>query len=162
MWSATKRRRLAGLLLAFMLAGVLGYPAFLEAFAPMKQNESQCLLCHRERVEKWICSTKVSDTTTANEYSDWVDSFYPAGHSHQWMISTNYYRGHWFGNKSIGCGGIATIAHIYRKRDSLGEQDAQRLIAKWHLFVAAKPNLRAMDQFASTLASDPRQLLEND
>ena len=56
-----------------------------EAFGPMEQNELQCLIRHRQRVEKWVCGSKVRDHIVTNKYSDWIDSFNPVAHQHVWF-----------------------------------------------------------------------------
>ena len=136
-----------------------------DSFGPMQQDESQCLVCQRNRVEKWVCEKKVSDSISSNQYSNWIDSFVPTSHSHVWLVHTDYYRGHWFGPKSIGCGGVSVIPQIFEQRNTLGEQEARQLVAKWHELVTSPTfsnSLKEMDEFMNAVVRNPESLLEVD
>ncbi len=136
-----------------------------EAFGPMEQNESQCLICHRERVEKRVCGSKVRDDIATNEYSDWIDSFTPSDHQHVWMRHTSYYRHSWFGSTSIGCGGIATIPRIFEQRSNIGESESQQLAAKFHKLVREQSpqiDFSELDRFTKVVVEDPASLLKSD
>lgn len=136
-----------------------------EAFGPMKQEESYCLICYRNRVEKWVCGSKIRDDTTSNEYSDWIDSFTPSDHKHVWAFSTIYDRGHWFGNTSIGCGGVATIPRIFEQRSRLGEAEAQQLASKYHELIRGQSPQIDFDElarFVNIVVENPNSLLKPD
>lgn len=134
-----------------------------EAFGPLEQKESQCLICHRERVEKTVCGSKVRDDIATNEYSDWIDSFTPSNHQHVWHRHTSYYRHSWFGGTTIGCGGIATIPRIFEQRSKLGESEAQQLAAKFHQLVRGQsPQIESpeLSRFTKAVVEDPASLLK--
>ena len=150
----TASRILLGLLAILSLVGAAFW------FGPMRQDESQCLICHRERVENWVCGAKLNDEITQNEYSQWVDTFTPAEHQHVWMRHTGYNRAHWFGRKAIACGGIPTIPRIFEQRNSLGEKQAQKLAAIFHELVKAKSAQSKLESFTTKVVEDPQSLLE--
>ncbi len=137
-----------------------------ETFGPMEQNELQCLICHRERVKKWICGSKVRDDVVTNKYSEWIDSFTQPGHQHLWVGHTSYHRSHWFGSTSIACGGIATIPGIFEQRAHLGELKSQKLVARFHdliktqsLTMDAGERFRELESFTDAVVHDPESLL---
>jgi hypothetical protein len=167
MFSKSKRW-IALVVVLCVAAAVFGYPAVRERFAPMSQHESQCLLCQRNRIEKWICEEKVLDSVETNEYSDWVDSVVNPEHVHVWAIATSYYRGSWFGPQSIGCGGQDTLARIFDLRLSHGEQPARDVLAKWHRLIQSlqadsekfdKSDYDAMRDFREAVVKDPTTVL---
>lgn len=134
-----------------------------EAFGPMKIHELQCLICHRERVEKWVCGSKVRDDIVTNEYSDWIDSFTSPDHQHVWTGHTSYYRHRWFGGTVIGCGGVPTIPRIYERRKTVGEREAQQLAAKFHQLVSRQLPQIDFDElalFEKAVIKDPASLLK--
>jgi hypothetical protein len=136
-----------------------------EAFGPMEQNELQCLICHRERVEKWVCGSKVRDDIVTNEHSEWIDSFTPTDHQHVWIGHTSYNRHYWFGRTSIGCGGIATIPKIFEQRSNLGESESRQLAAKFHELVRGQSpqiDFSELDRFTKAVVEDPASLLKPD
>ena len=148
--------------LAVVLGTFLFWGQICEAFGPMEQRELQCLICHRERVEKTVCGTKVRDDIVTNLYSDWIDSFTPADHEHVWVGNTSYHRSRWFGNTSIACGGIAVIPRIFERRDDLGELESQELASKFHeLLRGLLPSIDmdALYRFEDTMVADPNALL---
>lgn len=136
-----------------------------EAFGPMEQHELQCLICHRERVERIVCGSKVRDDIITNMYSDWIDSFTPSDHEHVWVGHTSYHRSHWFGSTSIGCGGIAAIPRMFEHRDELGEADSQQLVRKFHELVQGQlphVDFNVLYRFENTVVEDPNSLLTPD
>lgn len=136
-----------------------------EAFGPMEQHELQCLVCHRERIEKWVCGSKVRDETVTNEYSDWIDSFTPSHHQHIWIGDTSYHRHRWFGGTSIACGGIATIPRIFERRSNLGESESQQLAARFHQLVQGQSpqiDFSELERFTKAVTEDPDSLLKSD
>jgi hypothetical protein len=153
---------LAGFAMIGILA-FLGFRSLCDAFGPMERHDSQCLICHRERTEKWLSGKKVIDEVTSNQYSDWVDTFVPSTHGHQWMGHTFYSRPRWFGATTIGCGGVAVIPRIFEQRNILGEQNARQIHARWRAVVGAPKvgptDSRAMDEFAKAIVNDPESLL---
>ncbi len=167
---APKRRRLLkfAVVTACLLVVILALSAerISGSFGPMQRHESQCLMCQRERVETWLSGRKVSDSISSNQYSDWIDSLAPPGHSHVWLVHTEYHRQRWFAPTSIGCGGVAVIPRIYEQRTTLGEQEARQLLAVWQKRVtdpAFDPNsLDEMDAFVDVIVTDPQSLLESD
>lgn len=147
------------------LAVLLFWSRFSEAFGPMEQDELQCLICHRERVEKWVCGSKVRDDIVANEYSEWIDSFTPSTHEHVWSGTTSYNRSYWFGPTSVGCGGIATIPRIFEQRNSLGELEAQQLATRFHQLVRRQTpqiDFNELGRFTNAVVENPASLLEAD
>ena len=147
------------------LAIILASSAIVSAafwVGPMRQNECQCLICHRERVEKWVCGAKIHDEITQNKYSDWMDTFTPPEHQHVWLTHTGYNRTHWFGRKSIACGGIPTIPRIFEQRNRLGELDAQTLATRFHELVKSQTPQSELDSFTRTIVEDPNSLLKTD
>ena len=162
-----KRSRFTKILLSLLFAVAMLTAFFWNqiagAFGPMRQNESQCLICHRDRVEKWVCGSKVSDQITTNQYSDWIDTFTPAGHAHVWSGVSSLQRSYWFGGTSIGCGGIAAIPRIFEHRDDLGERKAQQLAACFHDLVdgpSSELDWSELDAFTQTVVDDPESLLQ--
>lgn len=129
-----------------------------DRYGPRAQHDSQCLICQRVRVEKWVCGEKVTDSIRSTEYSDWIDSFEPKDHSHVWLISTRTARIAWFGSESIGCGGVSVISTIYSQRNVLGEDKARRAVSAFHRFVRSpgfeKGRLKPMDDFLENLSND--------
>jgi len=81
----TIKKTLGVAIVAVAAATLVFWGQISDAFGPMKQNETKCLICHRNRVEKWVCGSKVNDEITANKYSDWIDTFTPLDHQHVWM-----------------------------------------------------------------------------
>ena len=146
--------------------GVVGFwDEICDAFGPMKQHESQCLICHRNRVEKWVCGSPVKDEITTNEYSDWIDAFVSIDHEHVWMGHTMYNRSHWFAGKSIGCGGVAIIPCIFEQREQLGEPQARELARRFHEMVKnnkSQLRLKEFDAFTRTVVDDPQSLLNTE
>ena len=156
-WAISMKRtfiKILGGLLAFTLMVAVAF-----WFGPMRQNECQCLICNRGRVEKWVCGAKVRDEISQNEYSDWMDTFTPADHQHVWMKHTGYNRARWFGSKTIGCGGIPTIPRIFEQRSSLGEIHAQNLAARFHELVKSKSPQSELESFTTMVVEDPQSLL---
>lgn len=154
---------LATVLVAMSVITVVTWDQISEAFGPMKQHESQCLICHRKRVVKWVCGSKVTDAITTDKYSDWIDTFTPVDHQHVWMGSTAYNRRYWFGSKSIACGGIATIPRIFEQRSSLGELESQQLAARFHEVVENQSpqfNWNELHSFTKAVVDDPESLLK--
>jgi hypothetical protein len=134
-----------------------------EAFGPMEQHELQCLICNRERIEKWVCGSKVRDDIVTNEYSDWIDSFTPPDHQHVWTRHTSYHRHRWFGGTSIACGGVPTIPRIFECRRKLGESEAQQLAAKFHQLVKAQSpqiDFSELSRFEKAVTENPDSLLK--
>ncbi|APZ91219.1 hypothetical protein Fuma_00805 [Fuerstiella marisgermanici] len=129
----------------------------------MEQDESCCLICYRDRVEKWVCGTKVRNEVTSNEYSDWIDSFTSPDHEHVWAGSTTYHRARWFGGTSIGCGGVATIPRMFEQRSLLGEAKSQQLVLKYHELLrqqSPRIDLNELAQFVDIVVQDPDKLLK--
>lgn len=142
----------------------LFWTSIRDRYGPRAQHDSQCLICQRIRVEKWVFDKKVVDSISENEYSNWVDSFEPKDHQHVWLVSTSYRKNGWFGLQSIGCGGVPVISTIYSRREELGEQKARRLVSAFHRLVRSrgfvKGKLKPMDEFLETATHDPDSLLE--
>lgn len=163
----TLNKKTLGVAIVAMVAATLVFWGRIsEAFGPMNQHETQCLICHRNRVEKWVCGAKVKDEITANEYSDWIDTFTPSDHQHVWIGHTHYNRSHWFGSTSIGCGGMPTIPRIFEQRTRLGEQKAQKLAARFHELIESQSSTKdlgklfsELDSFTKTVVDDPESLL---
>jgi hypothetical protein len=152
-------------ILALAAVTLVFWSQISEAFGPMKQNQLQCLICHRERVEKWVCGSKVRDDIVTNEHSEWIDSFTPSDHQHVWIGHTSYNRHYWFGRTSIGCGGVATIPRIFEQRNSLGESEARQLAAKFHQLVNGQSpsiDFSELDRFTKAVAKDPAALLKTE
>lgn len=150
---------------AMALVTLVFWSQISEAFGPMKQNELQCLICHRERVEKWVCGSKVRNDILTNKHSEWIDSFTPSDHQHVWIGHTSYNRRYWFGRTSIGCGGIATIPRIFEQRSSLGESESRQLANKFHQLVRGQSpqiDFSELDRFTKAVAEDPASLLKPD
>jgi hypothetical protein len=141
-----KRAKLATVLLSLIVAVAV----VALAFGPMQQTHSQCLICNRTRVEKWVIGLKVRDQVVTNVHSNWIDTFTPSSHEHVWMGSSSQSR-EWFGSTMIGCGGIATISRIYEQRDRLGEIEARRLLAQYHDLVSNGPEWDALTKFGECL-----------
>jgi len=154
---------------ALAIAIALGaWPAwrwFAYTYGPYTCTESQCLICHRERTIEVSCGRQTFDRIDTNEYSDWIDTFVPE-HEHVWLGHTDYYRGRWFGNKSIGCGGIPTLSTIYQQREKIGEDQARRLVLKFHELVrtrdVATDGLKELDEFTLAIHNDPESLLKEE
>lgn len=137
----------------------------VEAYGPMKQNEAQCLICHRDHVEKWICGSKVRDEICTNKHSEWIDSFTPSDHQHVWIGHTAYNRHNWFGGTSVACGGIATIPRIFEQRGKLGESASRRLAANFHQLVRSQSpqiDFSELDRFTKAVVADSASLLRPD
>lgn len=133
-------------------------------FGPMEQRESQCLTCNRNRVEKWVCGWKTNDEISTNACSDWIDTFDTVNHRHMWMIHTTYDRRSWFGSTSVGCGGVATLSRIYEQRRLLGEQNAQKLVEKFHKLVmkpGSKIDFNELESFTNHVVNQPDSLLND-
>ena len=128
---------------------------------PYSRQESQCLICHRERTVERVYGRQPLDQIETNENSDWLDTFVPE-HEHVWAVHTGYHRGHWFGGTLIACGGIPTLPTIYRQRDKIGEGHARRLVHKFHELVRTKgaDHYKELDAFTDAVQNDPRSLLE--
>lgn len=163
-----KRMTKTKLLLAVTSCAVLGlfvfWGSFCEAYAPMDQDEYQCLICQRGRVKESVWGTQPSDEITSNEYSDWIDTFVSNKHEHVWLGHTSYHRRHWFGSKSIACGGIPALSMIFSRRRELGEEKAQKLVGKFHELANAKPrfDFNSLDAFTNAIAADPDSLLDTE
>jgi hypothetical protein len=161
----TIKKTLGVTIVAVALATLVFWGRISEAFGPMKQHELQCLICHRERVEKWVCGSKVRDDIVTNKYSDWIDSFTSSNHQHVWIGHTSYNRHYWFGRTSIGCGGIAAIPRIFEQRNNLGESESQQLAAKFHQLVRGQSpqiDFNELDRFTKAVVDDPASLLKPD
>lgn len=162
---STIKKTLGVTILAMAVVTLVFWSQISEAFGPMKQNELQCLICHRERVEKWVCGAKVRDDIVTNEHSEWIDSFTPSTHQHLWIGHTSYNRGFWFGRTSIGCGGVATIPRIFEQRNRLGESESQQLAARFHQMVrrqSPKIDYSELDRFTAAVVENPASLLKPD
>ena len=161
----TIEKRLGVTVIAVVVVTLVFWSRISAAFGPMEQHELQCLICHRERVEKIVCGSKVRSEIVTNRYSDWVDSFTPSDHDHVWVGHTSYHRSHWFGRTSIGCGGIATIPRMFEHRDQLGETESQQLVSKFHELVRGQLphiDLNVLYRFENTVIEDPDSLLRPD
>ena len=161
----TIKKMLGVTILAVAVVTLVFWGKISAAFGPMEQHELQCLICHRERVEKIVCGSKVRDDIVTNKYSDWIDSFFPSDHEHVWVSNTSYHRSHWFGTTSIGCGGIATIPRMFEHRDQLGEAKSQQLASKFHELVRGQlPHIDfdVLYRFENTVVEDPNSLLKPD
>lgn len=161
----TIKKALGVTVLAAAVVTLVFWSKISEAFGPMRQEESYCLICCRDRVEKWVCESKVRDETVTNEYSDWIDSFTPSDHAHVWAFDTSYYRSHWFGNTSIACGGVATVPRIFEQRNRLGEAEAQQIASKYHELVRAQSPRIDFDElarFVELVVKNPQSLLKSD
>lgn len=161
----TIKKALGVMVLAAALVTLVLWSKISEAFGPMQQEESYCLICCRERVEKWVCGSKVRDDTVTNEYSEWIDSFTPSDHDHVWAHSTTYYRGHWFGNTSIACGGFATVPRIFEQRSRVGEAASRQLASKYHELVRGQSPEIDVDElirFVDVVVKNPNSLLRSD
>lgn len=136
----------------------LFWTSIRDRYGPRAQHDSQCLICQRIRVEKWVSGEKVTDSIRTTEYSDWIDSFEPKDHQHVWLVSDRTARSAWFGNESIACGGVNVISTIYSQRGVLGENKARRAASAFHRFVRSpgfeKGRLKPMDDFLENLSSD--------
>jgi hypothetical protein len=156
----------AKLLLMFSLCAILGvfvfWGAISDAYGPMEQAESQCLICQRGRVERSVCGSQVKDEITTSQYSDWIDTFVSSEHEHVWLVYSHSNRRNWFGNQAIACGGIPALSMIFSRRGELGEQKAQELVRKFHELVKAKPrfDFEELNVFTNTIADDPNSLLD--
>lgn len=150
---------------AAALAIMVFWSDICHAFGPMQQHESQCLICHRSRLERWVCGSQVKDEITTNEYSDWIDTFIPIEHQHNWMGHTTYYRRRWFSGTSIGCGGIAAVPRIFEERERVGELQAQELTRRFHELVKntdPRQRLNEFHAFTQVFTDDPQSLLRPD
>lgn len=145
-----------GLIAAAAIA--LFWTSIRDRFGPRTQHGSQCLICQRMRVEKWVCGEKVKDSISTTEYSDWIDSFEPKDHQHVWLVSSRTARSGWFGNESIACGGVNVISTIYSQRGVLGEDKARRVTSAFHRLVRSpgfeKGRLKLIDDFLENLSTD--------
>jgi len=162
----TIKKSLGVAVVSIAVATLVFWGQIAEAFGPMKQNETQCLICHRNRVQKWVCGSKVNDEITTNKYSDWIDSFTSSDHQHVWIGHTGYNRSHWFGGTSIACGGMPTIPRIFEQRTLLGELRAQQLVVRFHELIAAQSSTNdlgkrfdELDSFTKAVVDDPESLL---
>jgi hypothetical protein len=156
---------LATLSAAIAVVTMVFWGTISESFGPMRQDELQCLICHRNHVKKWVCGAKVDDEITTNRYSNWIDTFTPLDHQHVWIGHTAYNRRYWFGRISIACGGMPTIPRIFELRNRLGEFEAQKLAAKFHDLVKNQPakiEFGELETFTKAVVDDPRSLLKND
>ncbi len=139
-------------------------PYLRRTFGPLTLHESQCLLCHRDRLENWVCGTKVTDSVSTNEYSNWMDALLAPTHAHLWLQHTGYYRPHWFGSTSIACGGVSVIPRIFEQRGKLGEDKARQLAHAWHALIAAGTpgvdNQQRLDAFTEMVRDNPEALLD--
>ena len=161
----TIKKALGVTVLAVAVFTLVFWSKISEAFGPMKQDESYCLICYRHRVEKWVCGSKVRNDTATTEYSEWIDSFTPSDHDHLWTNSTTYYRGHWFGNTSIACGGVATVPRIFEQRSRLGEAESQQLASRYHELVRGQSPEIDFDElvrFVDIVVKNPNSLLRSD
>ncbi|MCA9146622.1 MAG: hypothetical protein KDB05_27780 [Planctomycetales bacterium] len=159
----TFAKLLATMLVATSVITVVFWDHISEAFGPMKQQGSQCLICHRKRVVKWVCGSKVNDAIITNEYSDWIDTFTPVDHEHVWLGHTGYHRTRWFGSTIIACGGVATIPRIFEQRSRLGEPKSQQLAARFHEVVENQSpqfNWNELNSFTQSVVDDPESLLQ--
>ena len=162
---ATIKKALGFTALAVPLVTLLFWGKISEAFGPMEQDESYCLICYRDRVEKWVCGSKTRNDITSNEYSDWVDSFASPDHEHVWAGCTTYHRARWFGPTSIGCGGVATIPRMFEQRDRLGESESQQLVLKYHSLIKQQSPQIDFDElarFVDVVVQDPDSLLAHE
>lgn len=161
----TINKMLGVTIFSVVVVTLLSWGKICDAFGPMEQHELQCLICHRDHVERIVCGTKVRDDIVTNKYSDWIDSFTPSDHKHVWVGHTSYHRSRWFGSTSIGCGGIAAIPRMFERRGNLGEVESQQLASKFHELVRGQlPNID-MDElyrFENTVVADPSSLLTPD
>lgn len=160
---ATIKKALGVTVLAAAMVTLVLWGKISEAFGPMRQEERYCLICYRDRVEQWVCGSKVRDDTVTNEYSDWIDSFTPTEHEHVWAFDTSYHRSHWFGRTSIGCGGVATIPRIFEQRSRLGEAESQQLASKYHELVRGQSPQVDFDElarFVDIVVKNPNSLLK--
>ena len=161
----TIKKTLGVAILAMAVVTLVFWSQISEAFGPMKQKEQQCLICHRERVEKWVCGSKVRDDIVTNEYSEWIDSFTPSAHQHVWIGHTSYNRHRWFGGTAIACGGVPTIPRIFECRGKLGESEAQQLAARFHQLVKGQSpqiDFEELARFEKAVTEDPDSLLKPD
>jgi len=98
-------------------------------------------------------------------YSKWIDSFTPLDHPYVWIGHTEYNRTHWFGRKSIACGGIPTIPRIFEQCCGLGEMEAQQLAARFHEMImgqSSQIDFSELDSFTKAVVDDPGSLLTID
>ena len=134
------------------------WTSFQDRYGPSTQHESQCLICQRMRIEKWVCGEKVMDSIRTNEYSDWIDSFEPKEHEHAWLVASSSYRLGWFGRTGIACGGVNVLSTIYSQRAVLGEDKARRVASAFHRVVRSpgfeSGQLKRMDNFLENLSGD--------
>ena len=161
----TIRKALGVTVLAAAVVTLVLWSKISEAFGPMQQDESYCLICYRHRVQKWVCGSKVRDDTATTKYSEWIDSFTPSDHDHVWTHSTTYYRGHWFGNESIACGGVATVPRIFEQRSHLGEAASRQLASRYHQLVRGQSpqiNFDELVRFVDIVVKNPDSLLRSD
>jgi hypothetical protein len=145
------------------VTAIVFWSRIADAFGPMHQSESYCLICYRYRIERWVCGSKARDDSVTNEYSDWVDSFTEPDHKHVWAHSTSYDRSRWFGPTSIGCGGVATIPRIFEQRSHLGEAESQQIAAQYHELVRRQSPQIDFDElarFVDIVVKDPHSLLK--
>ena len=160
----TTLRNVLLLFVCLATVAVVCWGQISESFGPMKQTERQCLICQRNRVEKWVCGSKIVDEITNNEYSDWIDTFTPLDHRHVWYGHTRHDRTYWSGSKTIACGGIPAIPRIFEQRSGLGELDAQYLAVRFHQLVESdfgKFDVTELDTFANLVVDNPESLLRN-
>jgi hypothetical protein len=162
MMRTTIKKTLGFAVFAMALVTLVFWGQISEAFGPMEKDELQCLICHRERVKKWVCGSKVRDDIVTNQYSEWIDTFVPSTHEHVWMTHTHYNRNVWFGETSIGCGGIPTIPRIFEQRHSLGESETRGLAAQFHRLVRQKSSLDELGRFERAVVENPASLLKPD
>ena len=161
----TIKKTLGVTVLAAAVVTLVFWSKISEAFGPMRQEETYCLICYRDHVEKWVCESKVRDETVTNKYSDWIDSFTSSDHLHVWALNTSYYRGHWFGSTSIGCGGVATVPRIFEQRNRLGEAETQQIASRYHELVRGQSPQIDFDElarFVEIVVKNPHSLLKPD
>ena len=164
----TFKKILGVLLVSIATVTVVFWGQISESFGPMSQTEMQCLICNRNHVEKWVCGSKVNDAISTNKYSDWIDTFTPLDHQHVWLGGTSVSRSYWFDGESVACGGIATIPRIFEQRSSLGELEAQKIAARFHVLIKGQlpkidfNELNELHIFTKTVVDDPKSLLDAD
>ena len=161
----TIRKLLQGMILATAVITVVFRGRISETFGPMEQSEFACQICHRVRIQKWVCGSKVRDDIVTNQYSDWIDTFIPPDHQHVWCGHTHYGRSHWFGGTSIACGGcagITTIPRIFERRHHFGELESQRLASRFHELVVGQSPESELDQFERSVVENSHSLPASD
>ena len=149
-----KRWRIPLALVLALLSGSLliwiRTDAFAERFGPMREVESQCLLCNRSRNEKWLSTRKVVDQELETDCSRWVNTVFDPRHEHVWLAHTRYERSRWFGSKSIGCGGVRTAYQIFDHRRTFDADEMREMFAELNQVVGKMPpfDLKPLDEFS--------------